>query len=129
MGIIWLLRGQVTRVHRGQDVKLLVERYRIHIRAGRIFFISSLVAGAFIYTRGLVASNDWRLLALLFGGGAILPLAVICLLLRNRERFAEFRVALSASDEQPVWLTNAAFALAGASLLAGIAGLLFGKGY
>jgi len=131
MGLLFALRNQAPRSFKGRDAAVLIERYRGQIRFVDMSFIAALIFGVIAYKLNWVASNDWRPLALAFGGGAVVPFLIVHVWLRARDgsSFADFMVALAAHDSCPIWLLRGVLALCVGILAAGIGGYILGKGY
>jgi hypothetical protein len=129
-GLSRLLRNQLPRGVNGKSVAELIATYRGHYRFCGGVFISSLVTAMLFFQRNWVASNDWRVLALAFGGGAIAPLALVYLWMRLRGdgSFQEMWVAFAAQDGYPPWLMNTAMIVGAALLFMAVGGYIFGKG-
>lgn len=123
MGLSFLMRGQLAEVFNGRVIAELIHEYRWHIRFCAAVFIGSLFAAIAAYKWLGVASNDWRPLALGFGGGVVTPLAILYLVL-PRQRFAEFWVASSAKESFRPWVMSLIVGLCTLSLVAGLAGYL-----
>lgn len=124
MGLSFLMRGQLAEVFNGRVIAQLVRQYRWHIRFCSAVFIASLFGGVAVYQLDWAASNDWRPLALAFGAGAMVPLAIIYLVL-PRQRFAEFWVAASAKDGLRPWAMTLLMVLMAILFAAGLAGYLW----
>ena len=83
MGLSFLMRGQLAEVFNGRVISVLVRQYRWHIRFCAAVFIGSLFTAVAAYKLAWASSNDWRPLALGFGAGAIVPLALVYLSCRG----------------------------------------------
>jgi hypothetical protein len=130
MGLFFALRNQVPRSSEGCDVAVLTARYKWHIRFVDIAFVAALIGSVFVYQWDWAASNDWRPLALAFGGGAVVPFLMVYASLRadrDGSNFADFMTALAVHDGCPIWLLNGALAFCAGLLVMGIGGYVFGK--
>jgi len=122
-GLSYLWSGQVPSDFRGRDAQSLIAEYRWHYRAVNFTFFASLCGAIVAYSRGWAANNDWRLLFTAFGGGIILPLAVLYGWL-GRDRFADFWFASCAKDDVPFWVARWMVYICAAGLFAGLTGYL-----
>ena len=124
MGLSRLMRGQYAQVFNGRVAAELVHEYRWHIRGCAAFFIASLLAAVLVYKLGWVAKNDWRALALAFGGGVAIPVSVLFLWLPRR-RFAEYWIAIAVKESFRPWVMTLVFVLCTMAFASGIAGYVF----
>jgi hypothetical protein len=124
VGLSFWMRGQRAEVFNGRVIARLIHEYRWHIRFCAAVFISSLFGAVAVYKLGWAASNDWRPLALGFGAGALVPLAIVYLVL-PRQRFEEFWVAASAKEGVRPWVMRMIMILMAVFFAAGLAGYLW----
>ena len=124
MGLSRLMRHQMAEVYRGRVIADLIHEYRWFIRAVGTSLFVAILGSIALYKLEWARSNDWRPLALAFGAGIVVPIAVIFCVL-PRARFAEFWVASAAKESARPWVATLIFVLCVMALVAGIVGSLF----
>lgn len=130
-GIAFLLRRRMPRGTRDKSIEQIVADYRWHNRFCGAVFVGSLLLAILIFKMRWVASNDWRVLAFAFGGGAIFPVAAVIVWIRftGRGSIEEFSLSLGAGEGMPPMVMHALLVVCGLLLGAGLMGFVFGKGF